>query len=465
MPKKKKRRTEIPFRRGRRRGFVEILLIIVVIALGVLLSGLFKNDFTQSNTPIASAYTCCDTGNGKDCHAQTDKKITFNGQDYGLLKSGVTFAEGNCHLADSGTKTSGGDPIIKNTSDGYARFVAQVDPGSPAECGLSAGDDQVWGPANNSMGVTTNCTPIKNDELVYVCRKNCVPGDRTQCVAGTGVTMEGNTVYGTRDTVYDVYFRLADVNDPGIPDVIKNCVNSNSGQTSGTSGTNSEPTIVITQFPERKNLQLETFTITQNSKVPWLSPWCKPAVYLYPTQTSFVNVKIGTSEPLTYSDPLYPTGGWNVLASPTGNISYANKNYDYLYYETRVQDSDIAKPTDGFVFAKNDLKNSLSQLLPKLGLNTKETSQFVDYWTKALPASPYYFVGVVKQNQLDAVDPLEINPKPNTVIRITLYFETLANKIDVNVPKIEPVFRSGFTVVEWGGIFKKHPNENFSCLM
>ena len=42
-------------------------------------------------------------------------------------------------------------------------------------------------------------------------------------------------------------------------------------------------------------------------------------------------------------------------------------------------------------------------------------------------------------------------PRPENIIRVTLYFQALDHKINANGPIIKPVKRGGFTVVEWGG--------------
>jgi len=422
------------------RGFVTILLLLIVITLAVLLAGSFKKDFAPSSgAPLSSTFTCCDSGDGDNCKPIESKKFTHNGQEYALLKSNIKFTEGSFHLKDSGEKFNG-DPIILNNSDGYN---SNNHPGAFAACNGEA----IFGPSRQ-------CVLIPKGEIIYVCRSNCeFTNPDPKC------NLPQVTCYGNDKTTYDVYFRLADLSNPGIPNTIKNCVKSD------VTGVPGQPTIIIEQQPKRVNLQLQTFKIiSQSGATPWFSPWCKPAVYLYPKTTSFVNVKVNSNQPLTYTDPLYPPGGWSVLADPTGIISYGNKFYDYLYYETRVADENLTIPDKGFVVKKGELASLFSEILPKLGLNVKEAQQFSDYWLKVLPHSPYYFVGIIPQTNLNSLTSLNVAPRPTTVIRVTLYFKPLEQKIDVAEPVILPVKRAGFTVVEWGGIYKKDKNHDFSCL-
>ncbi len=450
--------------RKQQKGFVALLLVAAVIGLGILLSGavLSKKDFPPDTNIKAFAATCCDSGDGAACKPETGAGQTFTlagpagAAHYGLLRSDVTLAEGAVHLKDSGS-TFNGDPIILNSSEGYRNPI-----NSNIECG-QPGQDQIYNDV--PTGPLTDdhyCTAIPDDEIVYVCVKNCHAAicPNANAAAAAGVT--GVYCYGDATSVYNVYFRLADADTPGVPEVIKNC--NKASLTNNPQNGNPQPTIVFNPQPNRDNLQLHTFRLVAESTVPWLSPYCKPAVYLYPEQTSYVSVKLNPTEPLTYSDPIYPSNGWGVVANPTGEIFYQSKPYDYLYYETKIEDKKINIPTKGFVVERNKLSTLFKDILPKLGLNPHETQQFTDYWADKLPASPYYFVGIVPEDNLNAISPLNVNPLPQTTIRVTLYFKPLDEKENVEQPTITTPVRTGFTVVEWGGIYKRDKNHEFSCL-
>jgi len=433
------------------RGFVNVLLVLLIIILAIVMTGtLTGKKFNRGGSPLTGAsFTCCDTGDGEACKPQTSEGqlLSHVGQEYGLLKSNITLSEGIFHLKDSG-EVFNGNPVILNTSDGYNSIYHTENSQYPCP-----------GEAITGVG---GCVRIPDDMLLYVCKTNCfpaVPSDAREirwCGAADGVDC-----YGSKQSTYDVFFRMSDLADPGIPDVIKYCV-----KPANVTPIATEPTIVLDEQEERENLQLVTFKIiNQAGSIPWLSPWCKPAIYLYPEDTSLINVKVSSQEPFTYTDPLYPAEGWSVIADENGKITYLDKSYDYLYYETKIKDTRVKKPESGYVLEKNKLAQNLRTIVANLGLNVKETNQFVDYWTGVLPDSPYYFIGIVPQNEIAGSTTLSINPRPGTVIRVTLYFETLNQKIEVQKPQITTPKRSGFTVVEWGGIFKKHKDEPFTCLM
>lgn len=236
----------------------------------------------------------------------------------------------------------------------------------------------------------------------------------------------------------------------------------------GCSG-NNVSTTPVAEYPvvtggDGKQIQLRNFVIKSDvSNSYGFSAHCKPAIYLYPEKETSVNVKVNTKGELLYTKPLYPFGGWNVLAYPDGRIIYNGQNYDYLYYESRIPDSLIDKPKEGFVVSYQELPQLYSSMLPKLGLSQNQTTEFKNYWEKVLPKSPYYFVGVMDQNNINSFEPLEINPKPATMIRVRLYFEALDKKINAQQPVIQTPERNGFTLVEWGGMVKIDKNHPFTC--
>lgn len=221
------------------------------------------------------------------------------------------------------------------------------------------------------------------------------------------------------------------------------------------------------QVPKQKEstdsnqLQLEWFLF---GEAYGFRAHCKPAIYLYPKEKTLVNVKVYPKGNFTYVDPKYDQiRGWLATAYPTGQLSVDGKDYKYLYYEASISDFEIDKPEKGFVVKKEEIGLLLSELLPKLGLNKAESEEFISYWIKTLPQSAYYFVGIMDKENLDYIEPLDVNPKPDTVIRVSLYFEALDEFKIVKKPQILTPKREGYVLVEWGGLIKLHKNTPFTC--
>lgn len=179
---------------------------------------------------------------------------------------------------------------------------------------------------------------------------------------------------------------------------------------------------------------------------------CEPIIYLYPPSTEKVSLNFGGIVNMTDSTPLY-NNGWSVEASTNGQIINLsdNKVYPYLYWEG--YSSFYPNQDKGFVVKKSDVNNFFLTTLPKLGLNDQETNDFIKAWLPSFNASPYYFITFYDAQTLNELVPLNITPKPDTLIRIMMDFKPLSHPITVNPLIIPPApQRKGFTVVEWGAL-------------
>lgn len=426
-------------------GFISIILILIILIFSFMLGSDFfsvKNSSSlvlPSGSPSASvAFSgCCE--NAECDPSTTSKRVTFEQNEYGLLKSSVRLSENVLHLIDSDSDAPDG-PIIVNTTNEPDDHGTECDPNE-------AGQDLLAG--------APECVIIPDDQLIYVCREGCFTPEEFSCRPEPGAP---EYCYGTRDqTIYDVYFRLSDLATTGVPDIIKNCSNANQPIAG-------DKKLVTPSPGVGQNLQLKSFSfdtiLAGESK--WVSPFCKPAIYLYPEKTTEVNVKVKAVE-MSSTIPKYPLSGWTVLASPNGDLNYQNSSLDYLYYESKVPSSLVKRPDHGWVMEGTKLDQTLESILPKLGLNPKEAWQFRDYWLSVLPESSYYLIGIMDESVVEQMSQLEITPKPQSSLRVILYFEALDSPIKIAPPTLESGTRAGFTVVEWGGVVKSEGE--FSCLL
>ncbi|MDD5110969.1 MAG: hypothetical protein PHG85_00320 [Candidatus Altiarchaeota archaeon] len=172
----------------------------------------------------------------------------------------------------------------------------------------------------------------------------------------------------------------------------------------------------------------------------------KPVIYLYPTVAGQVKVTLVTPGSITVSDPPY-NGAWNVLATPEGRIDGA---YDYLFYEADVgRGADLS---EGWIVEGEKIGEWFDLNLPVFGLNENEEKDFMEYWMVHLPKADYYKVVLLSDEDLDEMVRLDIEPKPDTIIRVNLYIKPINEKIVIPHPRIKEKQREGFTVVEWGVI-------------
>jgi len=104
--------------------------------------------------------------------------------------------------------------------------------------------------------------------------------------------------------------------------------------------------------------------------------------------------------------------------------------------------------------AQKEVHNFLIEKLAKLGLNAKETADFIEFWEPKMQGSPYYLIGFYGNAVMNQLAPFSISPKPEALIRILMDFQPLAKPIKVQGYEIRTPERKGFTVVEWGGVLR-----------
>ncbi len=181
----------------------------------------------------------------------------------------------------------------------------------------------------------------------------------------------------------------------------------------------------------------------------------KPVIYLYPEETTDVRVEVAPNGGFTYTDPEYPRDGWVVRAEPNGRLySYVEQaSYPYLFWEGHADGFGFSDR--GFVFSMETLERDMQDLLARAGLNKQETADFLEFWLPLMKEKPYVFVTFASQRAFERAAPLTISPRPDSVLRVFMYFEPLDEYKDVKPLSLRGFERRGFSVVEWGGVLEK----------
>lgn len=177
----------------------------------------------------------------------------------------------------------------------------------------------------------------------------------------------------------------------------------------------------------------------------------KPIIYLYPTEDEKVSVRLLYNNMITVSYPKY-TNGWNVLAKEDGTLIdlSTNKNLYSLYYECENK-MKFKIENDGFIVKGANIAEFLEEKLAILGLTERESEEFIIYWLPKLEANKYNYIRFATLDEINENMPLEINPNPDTIIRVLMTFKGLDNPIKVQEQQLTTPERSGFVAVEWGG--------------
>ncbi len=192
----------------------------------------------------------------------------------------------------------------------------------------------------------------------------------------------------------------------------------------------------------------ENFQIMQEKH--FQGPFYKPVLYLYPQEETAVSVKLEKEGlKLTCTYPEYKDG-WNVIASPDGTLKADGKNYSYLYWEGEGEANwDFS---EGFCVAGKDVAAFLEDALTKLGLNQRESNEFIVYWLPRMQENAYNLISF-QMEKYDAAAPLEIAPAPDTVIRVFMAYKPLEEAVEIKPQELSAPERKGFTVIEWGGTY------------
>ena len=126
--------------------------------------------------------------------------------------------------------------------------------------------------------------------------------------------------------------------------------------------------------------------------------------------------------------------------------------YDYLFYENTLKTVEL--PNEGWIKQGNVLDTWFDVILPKLGLNSKETEQFREYWLVELDKDALYEIKLFSLPFLSKNMTLTIDPKPDTLIRVIFNFKVIKETYEIKEPVITTPKRSGFHVLEWGGMIE-----------
>ena len=177
----------------------------------------------------------------------------------------------------------------------------------------------------------------------------------------------------------------------------------------------------------------------------------KPIIYLYPTKDEEISVSLLKDEKITCSYPKYKDE-WKVLAKPNGDLKDldTNRKLYSLYYESKniVQ---FQIEDEGFVIKGEDTIAFLEEKLSILGLTEREAEEFIIYWLPKLESNKYNYIRFATMDEINENMPLEINPNPDTIIRVLMIFKGLDEPINVQEQQPYTPLRKGFVAVEWGG--------------
>lgn len=178
----------------------------------------------------------------------------------------------------------------------------------------------------------------------------------------------------------------------------------------------------------------------------------KPVIYLYPEQEQNVDVKLNYFGNLTVSYPEYKNG-WQVIAHPDGKIINIDdgKEYSYLFWEGDDKNANYDLST-GVIVKGSETVKFLQDKLSRLGLTPKEYNEFIVYWLPRMQNNKFNLIHFATQEEYGDRVALNINPNPDTILRVFMVFKGLVDdNVKTQPQELKTFNRKGFVVVEWGG--------------
>ena len=179
----------------------------------------------------------------------------------------------------------------------------------------------------------------------------------------------------------------------------------------------------------------------------------KPVIYLYPETDLEVTTLVEPQGSFLFTYPVYENG-WKGTAHPDGSMTINGKNYPYLFWDAETTANEVAPaPGTGFVVSRDQVLTFLEEKLTSAGLNEREQADFITYWGPRLTQYDQVAIQFAWGASCDQFATLQLSPEPDNINRLYILWSQATGNEPALIPQQLPVFdRSGFDVLEWGGI-------------
>jgi hypothetical protein len=180
----------------------------------------------------------------------------------------------------------------------------------------------------------------------------------------------------------------------------------------------------------------------------------KPVIYIYAPEPTDVSVKLRPVAPFSFTYPAYKDG-WMVRAGKDGALQTKTKEiYPYLFWEAPLPLENAVDPKEGYLVVKQNLISFLETKLSEMGLNAKESTDFITYWCPRMSANEVCYIHFLFNRDLEEYAPMQVEPWPDNVFRVCMVWSPIPANPEVTKlkeQKIPALKRDGLTVIEWGG--------------
>ncbi|MCB9189638.1 MAG: hypothetical protein H6599_10215 [Flavobacteriales bacterium] len=191
----------------------------------------------------------------------------------------------------------------------------------------------------------------------------------------------------------------------------------------------------------------------------------KPVLYIYSDEKVSMDLSLKTDVALTFTYPKYENG-WTIEVDPQDGLSVNGKNYPYLFWEGRdfgnIKYSSEEEEIVGEVIKTDTVVSYLETVTKKMGLNSRESTDFITFWGPILSTHDFAFVQFALDEDYDQVAEIKSTVLIENERRIFMLYESFDQFPAINCTQSQadiPMFqRGGLTLIEWGGAEVNLPN-------
>jgi hypothetical protein len=174
-------------------------------------------------------------------------------------------------------------------------------------------------------------------------------------------------------------------------------------------------------------------------------------LYLY--GASGTNVTVTVHTPIFNSNAKQDAGVYDMTLGNNGEMFVSGQMFQGIEYDYTPAIQKINPPTKGIVIPNEETGEKLREYASRLGLNTKETDDLVNYGTSVVTGE-YVFISFFDHETSHAILPITFDPKPDVYRNIVFYFKNLEEKPNFSIqpPEFETIVRKSFTAIEVSGM-------------
>jgi hypothetical protein len=190
----------------------------------------------------------------------------------------------------------------------------------------------------------------------------------------------------------------------------------------------------------------------------------KPIVYLYSNKPVKTTITLSPFGHLAFTYPAYENN-WQVETESNGNIKdlKTGKLHPYLFWEANQPQESFHTSdgvVEGFMIQTDTVTTFLETQLAILGLNSRESTDFITYWVPRLQKKPFAVVQFLMNEEYNSTfGGIQSATKLDYMLRIGMLFEIY--DVQPSIVLASPANKShserrGFGLVEWGGMELKN---------